>query len=119
MKNFECKDYTQSDEVRTFENGKLELLNFGGQSVGRFTLQPGWQWSKHVKPIAGTEMCQAPHFGYTVSGRLRWKLKDGTEFETHPGQIVNIQEPHDAWVVGSEPWVAVDWAGATNYAKQQ
>ncbi len=117
MASYEHKSYESPDETRTFENGKAEILNVGGGAVGRLTLQPGWRWSKDVKPIAGTDWCEAPHFQYQVSGCLHVKMSDGTEFETGPGDITSLPSGHDAWVVGDEPVVVVDWYGATKYAK--
>ncbi len=113
----EQRDLNQADEVRTFEHGKLELVKINGGTVGRLTLEPGWQWSKHVKPIAKTEWCEAPHFQYQISGRLHGKMKDGTEFEVGPGEVVMLPPGHDGWVVGDEPAVMIDWSGATNYAR--
>jgi quercetin dioxygenase-like cupin family protein len=113
----EYKDFAHADEVRTFEKGNVEVLKIGSGTVGRMTLQPGWQWSKHVKPIAQTDWCLAPHFQYVVSGRLHVKMANGEEFELGPGSVSFLPEGHDAWVVGNEPVVGVDWAGAANYAK--
>ena len=48
-------------------------------AVGRATFQPGWQWSKHVKPIAGTDSCQAAHLGYFISGQMTVRMDDGEE----------------------------------------
>src|SRR6185436_21107038 len=76
----EYKNFDKADEVRDFPKGKLALVNIGGASVGRAVLQPGWRWSTSVKPLAGTESCEAPHFQYHVSGILRVKMDDGTEF---------------------------------------
>jgi hypothetical protein len=118
MQNTERKLFAQADEVRTFEKGKIELLRMEGGVVGRTTLQPGWQWSKHVKPIAKTQWCEAPHFQYHVSGRLHIKMDDGTEFEAGPGEVTSLPSGHDAWVVGNEPVVLVDWFGATHYAER-
>ncbi|HEV8341423.1 MAG TPA: cupin domain-containing protein [Candidatus Binatia bacterium] len=117
MANAEHKNLASPDDIRTFESGKLELINIGGGTIGRLTLQPGWRWSKHVKPIAKTEWCEAPHFQYQVSGRLRVKMEDGAEFELGPGDVSVLPKGHDAWVVGNEPVVLVDWYGASNYAK--
>jgi hypothetical protein len=114
----EHRDFKSPDEVRTFEKGKVELLNIGGGTVGRLTLQPGWQWSKHVKPIVKTQLCEAPHFQYQVSGRLHVAMADGTEFDTGPGDISALPSGHDAWVVGNEAVVLIDWSGASNYAHQ-
>jgi hypothetical protein len=118
MARAERKNFSSPDEIRTFEKGKIELLNIGGGTVGRLTLQPGWRWSQHVKPLVGTEWCEAPHFQYQLSGRLHALMADGTEFETGPGDVTTLPSGHDGWVVGDEPVVLVDWAGASNYAKQ-
>jgi hypothetical protein len=119
MASPEKKNLNSPEETRPFEKGKVELVNIGGGVVGRGTFEPGWQWSKHVKPIAKTEWCEAPHFGYTVSGRAKIKMASGEEYETGPGDVFLLPSGHDAWVVGDEPWVNVDWAGLGDYAKQK
>ena len=113
----ERKDFNASDETRTFEKGKADLINIGGGVVGRLTLEPGWRWSLHVKPVAKTEWCEAPHFQYHLTGRLGIKMQDGTELEVGPGEVTALPQGHDAWVVGNEPVVLIDWHGASNYAK--
>ena len=118
MAKAERKNLSSPDEVRTFEKGKLDLVKIGGGVVGRLTLQPGWRWSQHVKPTAGTEWCEAPHFQYHVSGRIHVVMSDGTEFEVGAGEITALPQGHDAWVVGDEPVVLIDWAGASDYAKR-
>ena len=114
----EHRSFESPDETRPFNNGQAEILNVGGSAIGRLVLQPGWRWSNDVKPLAGTESCEAPHFQYHVSGQLAVKMDDGTEFIAKPGDITSLPSGHDAWVVGSEPVVVVDWYGASNYAKQ-
>ena len=89
----------------------------GGAEIGRLTLQPGWRWSDHVKPLAGTELCEAPHFQYHVAGTLHVVMADGAEFDARPGDVTALPQGHDAWVVGDEPVVVVDWYGASNYAR--
>lgn len=113
----ERKDFNASDETRTFEKGKVDLINIGGGVVGRLTLEPGWRWSLHVKPVAKTEWCEAPHFQYHLTGRLGIKMQDGTELEAGPGEVTALPQGHDAWVVGNKPVVLIDWHGASNYAK--
>jgi hypothetical protein len=113
----EHKDFTSADEVREFANGRLELLRIGGSEIGRLVLQPGWRWSEHVRPIAGTELCEAPHFQYHVAGMLRIQMADGSTFDAVAGQVTALPCGHDAWVVGDEPVIVVDWWGASNYAK--
>ena len=112
----EQKNFTASDETREFEYGTLDLLRIGGAEIGRLTLQPGWRWSEHVKPVAGTELCEAPHFQYHVTGTLRIRTADGAEFDAAPGQVTALPSGHDAWVVGDVPVTVVDWWGASNYA---
>ena len=114
----EQRDFAQSDEVRTFEKGYAEILRVGGMEIGRLVFQPGWRWSEHVKPIAGTELCEAPHFQYHLSGTLRIRSVDGQEFDATPGQVTSLPGGHDAWVVGDEDVVVVDWYGASHYAEQ-
>jgi hypothetical protein len=117
MAKAEQKNFSMADETRTFECGKVDLLRIGDSEIGRLTLEPGWRWSEHVKPIAGTELCQAPHFQYHVSGTIHVLMEDGTEFDAGPGDVTALPQGHDAWVVGDEPVVLVDWWGASNYAK--
>ncbi len=117
MKKAEVKNFGKADEVREFPFGKLELLKIGESTVGRAIFKPGWKWSKSVKPIAKTESCEAPHFQYHVSGTIRVRMDDGTEFDCKPGDISNIPSGHDAWVVGDEPVIIVDFQGMANYAK--
>ena len=113
----ELKDFGTLDETRTFPKGRLDLINIGGGVVGRLTLEPGWKWSEHVKPIAKTNWCEAPHFQYQVSGTIHIVMQDGKEFDSHAGQVTTLPVGHDGWVVGNEPVVLIDWFGATHYAK--
>ena len=113
----EQKAFTSPDETREFSHGRADILRIGGSDIGQLTLQPGWRWSEHVKPLAGTELCEAPHFQYHVAGRLHIQMADGTEFEAGPGDVTARPHGHDAWVVGDEAVVVVDWWGATNYGK--
>jgi hypothetical protein len=117
MDSVEHENFGKPSETRTFPHGKAEILNMGNGTIGRLTLEPGWRWSNDVKPIAGTESCEAPHFQYHVSGRLAIRMDDGTEFVAAPGDVTSLPQGHDAWVVGDETVVTVDWFGATNYAK--
>jgi quercetin dioxygenase-like cupin family protein len=118
MRTIEIKSLNSPDETRSFERGKLELVKIGGISVGRGIFEPGWRWSKHVKPIAKTKSCEAPHFQYHVSGTLKIVMDDGTEKECRAGDVSLLPPGHDAWVVGDEPVVVVDFQGMVDYAKK-
>ena len=78
------------DETRTFEKGKLQISNLGGEAIGRFVLEPGWKWSTLVKPLVKTDSCQQTHTGYIISGRMRIRMNDGTEAEAGPGDVTYI-----------------------------
>jgi mannose-6-phosphate isomerase-like protein (cupin superfamily) len=104
------------DDVIKFTNGKVELANLGETAIGRITLQPGWKWSNDVKQIVNTNSCQHPHTQYVISGSLRVRMDDGTEQEFGPGDAIYVPPGHDAWVVGNQPFVAVDFTGMKEYA---
>ena len=96
----EQKTFDSPDETRSFERGVAEIVTVAGTPIGRLTLQPGWRWSDHVKPIAGTHSCEAPHFQYHVSGRVGILMDDGTELVAGPGDVTSLPQGHDAWVIG-------------------
>jgi quercetin dioxygenase-like cupin family protein len=114
------KNFDKPEEVRPFEEGKgkLELLNLDAGPVGRAVFEPGWKWSKHVKPIARTDSCQAAHMGYFMAGRMKVVMDDGEELEYGPGDFGVIPPGHDAWTMGDEPCVFIDWQGFADYAKR-
>ncbi|MBB0230531.1 cupin domain-containing protein [Streptomyces calidiresistens] len=114
------RNFDSADEVRPFEDhkGHLDILETEHGLVGRAIFEPGWQWSKHVKPMAGTDSCEAAHTGYCVSGRMKVVMNDGDEAEYGPGDFMEIDPGHDAWVLGDEPCVLLDWTGMADYAKR-
>ncbi|ACH37557.1 hypothetical protein Gbem_0528 [Citrifermentans bemidjiense Bem] len=113
----EVRSFGKPDEVREFPNGKLELLQVGGTVIGRATFKPGWRWSTSIQPLVGTKSCEAPHFQYHVAGRIHVVMDDGKEFDCGPGDVSLLPEGHDAWVIGDEPAVVVDFQGMADYAK--
>ena len=108
MEKAECKDFGKPDEVREFPQGRLELIKIGGATVGRAVFDPGWKWSTSVQPLVKTKSCEAPHFQYHVSGTLRIKMDDGTEFDCRPGDVSLLPSGHDAWVVGDDRAVLIE-----------
>jgi quercetin dioxygenase-like cupin family protein len=112
------KNLKSPTETRKFDKGKVDLADVGEAVIGRFELQPGWRWSESVKPLVGTDWCEHTHVAYVISGRLKTRLQDGSEDEAGPGDAVFTPSGHDAWVVGSEPVVMLDFRGAATYAKK-
>jgi hypothetical protein len=114
----ELKHFNQAEEVRTFPKGKLELIKIGGATIGRATFEPGWKWSVSLQPLVKTKSCEAPHFQYHVSGTIMVQMDDGTKIECKAGDMSLLPTGHDAWVVGDEPAVVVDFQGMVDYAKK-
>ncbi len=117
MAKAELKAFGKPDEVREFPKGRLELVRIGGATIGRATFQPGWKWSTSLQPLAKTKSCEAPHFQYHVAGVIKVVMDDGSEFECKPGDVSLLPSGHDAWVVGDQPAVVVDFQGMVDYAK--
>jgi len=112
----EVKALGKPDDIREFDNGKMLVYKVGGGAIGRAELRPGWKWSTCVKPIAKTDTCMHEHHGAMISGRMMVKMADGTETELKAGDAVYIPAGHDAWVVGDETCVMVDFTSASQYA---
>ena len=112
------KRFEAPEETRTFAAGmgRVDIVGVGGLSVGRGLFEPGWRWSEHVQPLAGTPSCQAAHTGYVLEGRMVVRMDDGEEVEYGPGDAFYMPPGHDAWIVGDEPCVLLDVTGMSNYA---
>jgi hypothetical protein len=105
--------FDRPDELRTPEHASVAVVDLEGSKVARFTLEPGWRWSESIKPIAGTDTCQAHHLGVLTEGTMGVRSADGTESEFHPGEAYVIEPGHDAWVVGNTPVVAFEFDSPT------
>ena len=118
MAGIEIKNVAEPDETRPFAGrGSAAVVTVAGHPVLYGTFEPGWRWSEHIKPIAGTDSCQATHLLYCLSGRMQVETSSGEQGEIGPGDIAAIEPGHDAWVVGDEPCVSVDFGGYAQYAK--
>lgn len=113
MAGIEKKSFNSPDETRTPDKTELAIVNLGGVAAARMTAQPGWSWSECVKPMVGTDSCQAHHVGVAQSGRLHVKHEDGTEVEIGPGDVYVIEPGHDAWVEGDEAFVGFEFDSKT------
>jgi quercetin dioxygenase-like cupin family protein len=120
MATLQTKSLDRPDETRPLAGkGKVDIVKLGELTVGRAVFEPGWRWSEHVKPLAGTDSCQVHHNGYILSGRMRVRMDDGTEAEAGPGDVFVVPPGHDAWTVGDEPIVALDFSGMDTYATRR
>jgi class 3 adenylate cyclase len=107
----------QADEVRTFDGVRTELFDLSDFVIGRFRMEPGWRWSRDVGPHVGLERCPNHHVGYAMSGTFHVELEDGTSLDIGPEEMYEIPPGHDSWVVGDEPWLAIDFRGARTYGR--
>jgi hypothetical protein len=109
MPGVEVRGFDSPDETRAPDKTKIDVVRMGGTTVARMTFEPGWRWSECVKPVAGTESCQARHLGVLQSGRMHVAHEDGTEQDISPGEAYVIEPGHDAWAVGNEGIVAFEF----------
>lgn len=113
MASIETKNLDRPDESRTPEKTSVGVVHLGDATVGRLTLQPGWRWTDCIKPVVGTDSCQAAHLGYVVSGKIHIAATDGAEATLTTGDAFRLAPGHDAWVVGDEPCVVLEFESKT------
>lgn len=111
------KNFDTPDETRALPKTKIDIIRMGDSTFMRATFEPGWRWSEHVKPTVGGDSCQVHHVGYSISGRMKAVMSDGTEMEFGPGDVTDIPPGHNAWVIGDEPAVGVDVTAGDTYGK--
>jgi hypothetical protein len=109
MAGVESKAFDSADETRTPAKTRIDVVRLGGATAARLTFEPGWKWSECIKPVVGTDSCQARHVGLVRSGTLHITHDDGTELELGRGDAYVIEPGHDAWVVGDEPFVGYEF----------
>lgn len=119
MHKAELKSFAKPDAVQTFPYGRLEVIRLRGAAVVRAVFAPGWRWSTAMRTHAGARHCELSHFQYHVSGALRIRMRDGLEFDCMAGDVSSLPAGHDAWVVGDEPVVVVDFQGVFDHARQE
>ena len=112
------KRFETPDETRIFEKGRFEIVHIGGLTIGRASYEPGWKWSEHVAPAAGTPFCEVEHLGMVLSGRATAAMIDGSVTELTAGTLFYVPPAaHDSWVIGDEPYVSLHFLGSDQYAK--
>jgi class 3 adenylate cyclase len=117
MSEIQTKRFEEPDEVTTLPGLAGQIVVLGEVYVGRFVHQPGWRWAKDVKPLVGTPSCQYHHQGVVLSGRIQVTTDDGAQRTIGPGEAFDIPPGHDAWVVGDEPCVTIEFRGARDWAR--
>jgi class 3 adenylate cyclase len=111
MAEAHAKNFEEPDQTIELPLFTAKIVEVGDFTVGYLVYQPGWRWSTHVRPSVGGEWCQARHVGVVLSGRVAVLLQDGTALRFGPNDVFDIPPGHDAWVVGDEPFVQLEWTG--------
>lgn len=113
-------DFDSPDESRTPEKTRVDLVRVGDTTIGRFAFQPGWRWSECIKPVVGTDSCQARHIGIVQSGSMHVAHDDGTEVDLTAGDAYVIEPGHDAWITSDGPFVGFEFESrsAEEYARE-
>jgi len=106
------RTFATPDEIRPIPKGRAAIVSLDEATVARSEFYPGWRWSTDLAPIMGTQSCQVHHLGHAVSGVLHVRMDDGEALDIPPDSIYEIPPGHDAWVVGEEPWLTLEWTSA-------
>jgi hypothetical protein len=118
MASVTARSFDNPDETRKPDKTQVEVVDLGDVKAARMRLSPGWRWSECIKPVVGTDSCQAEHLGYAVSGRMHVEHEDGTAAEIGPGDAYHIAPRHDAWVLGDEAFVGMEFKSAGDFAER-
>jgi ethanolamine utilization protein EutQ (cupin superfamily) len=104
-------------EVAPDVHGRISKasVELHGVSVTRVTFGPGARWSEDLKEYAGTDSCELPHVALVLEGRLHVRMDDGSEAEFGPNDVMLLPPGHDAWSVGGEAAVFVEFSRGNDY----
>jgi hypothetical protein len=117
MAGITSKSFSSPDETRTPPNTTVEVVRLGDASAARITFQPGWRWSRDMASVVGTDSCQVRHVGSVLQGTIHVVHEDGSEGEARGGDAYVIEPGHDAWVVGDDVVVLLEFESAERYAR--
>ena len=94
---------------------QVDVVQTGNSRVKRLVYPVGFRWSKDIKPMVKTDLCQHAHVGFLAAGHLAIQYADGVVEEYVAPQVVAIAPGHDGWVVGQEPTILIqfDFEGET------
>jgi hypothetical protein len=111
------KSFDEPDKKRCPDKAEFDLVTVNDYSVARLILNPGWRWSESSQPFEKTDFCQHSHLGFCVSGVLEVETADGVRSTIHANDTYTLPPGHDEWVVGSEPFIAVEFLGAASFGR--
>jgi class 3 adenylate cyclase len=111
MGRIERKSVLEPDELRELPGLTLNLLRVGSLALGYGIVHPGFRWSTHLRKETDEPLCQIHHLQMLLSGRFAVEMDDGEYVEIGPNEVFDVPPGHDAWVLGDEPAVLLDFLG--------
>ncbi|HET9214095.1 MAG TPA: adenylate/guanylate cyclase domain-containing protein [Gaiellaceae bacterium] len=111
------KRFEEPDELITLPLLTSQVVILGEVYLARSVHEPGWRWSEHVKPVVGTPSCQHHHQGVVVGGQMEVVTDSGARRRFGAGEALDVPPGHDAWVVGDEPLVTIEFTGVRGWGK--
>ena len=105
------KNLGTPDATVRFPGATQEMVELGDLTVAHSVLEPGWRWSRDVRPTVGGEWCRARHIGTVLSGAFAVEFPDGTRTELRAGDVYDVPPGHDGYTLGETPCTLIEWAG--------
>ena len=99
----------QGTDHREIGGLSLDIGKAAGCRIKRVIYPPGFRWSTHMKPVVNTDYCMHAHAGFLAQGRVHVSYDDGDTLELQAPQFVSVEPGHDAWVVGDESAVLIEF----------
>lgn len=101
---------TSLPAAQTVGKISFQAFDFGGRRATKVTVNPGGSWSADLKDHHGTSSCRKSHFGFVLSGTMAIRMDDGQEVTMRPEDLFFVPPGHDAWCVGDEPGVFLEFS---------
>jgi len=105
-------------DQRTIGGVKIDVVRAGNGRIKRVVYPPGFRWSTHLKPVVGTTLCMHAHVGLLARGHVRGEYADGCAFEFVAPRAVVLEPGHDAWVVGAQAAVLIQFDAGAETARR-
>lgn len=96
-------------EHHTVAGVRIDVAPAGAGRIKRVIYPVGFRWSTHMQPVTGTSRCEFAHVGFLLQGQVHVDYPDGCTVEFQAPQVVTIEPGHDAWVVGDEPAILIEF----------
>ncbi|HUD08238.1 MAG TPA: cupin domain-containing protein [Candidatus Saccharimonadales bacterium] len=94
--------------LRHFKDGSTRnVADLPSVYIGKGIYKPGWRWSLHAGPQ--TNKVSQKHIGYVLTGKMHIQDNNGKKLTAGAGDSFEVGTNHDAWVIGNEPCVALDF----------